>query len=128
MSFRTFGRCLTWKCVARYASGAACKIAAPDGCPDDEYCPINTKAMPAKLDGICAKRPKAGETCGLNTDGVPTVCASYAVCTAGKCVDKQRIGGACTVEDECYSERCRGMKCIAGLSCEPSSKLTSGPP
>jgi hypothetical protein len=113
---------LTWKCVARYASGAPCKISVTDGCPDDEYCPVNTKSTPPKFDGVCTKRPGPGEDCGLDTNGGPSVCAAYSVCTAGKCVSKQRLGGPCSSEGECYSERCKGAKCVAGTACEPSSQ------
>ena len=112
---------IKWTCVAPYASGGPCKLGFPNGCPSGEYCPVNTKAMPLKLDAVCTKIPATGETCGINSDGVPSTCAPYAVCVAGKCVEKQRVGGACTTGAECYSELCKAGKCAAGLSCEPAS-------
>lgn len=112
---------ISWTCVAPYASGGACKLAYPAGCPSGEYCPVNLKAMPLKLDATCTKLPAVGETCGINSDGVPETCGPYAVCSAGKCVDKKRIDGACASNAECYSEHCKGGKCVIGLSCEPGS-------
>lgn len=112
---------ITWKCAAAYTSGGACKISYPNGCPSGEYCPVNLKSMPLKLDATCTKLPANGETCGLNTDGVPEICGPYAVCTAGKCAEKQRLDGSCTNDAGCYSERCKGGKCVPGVACEPRS-------
>ncbi len=112
---------ISWTCVAPYATGGACKLSFPGGCPAGEYCPVNTSVTPLKLDAVCTKIPAVGEACGIDSNGTPSTCGPYAVCVAGKCADKQRIGGACTSTEACYSERCTGGKCVAGLACEPSA-------
>jgi hypothetical protein len=107
----------SYVCVAPVASGAPCKLALPDACPDDEYCPVDLSTSPPVFEGVCTKRPAAGQPCGKGLTG--DTCGAYEVCENGVCTDRQPIGGACTGSGTCYSGLCKAGVCAAGLSCEP---------
>jgi hypothetical protein len=98
-------------CGQPFASGAACKIAIPDGCPTGEYC----KAEPDKFDGTCTARPKAGEPCGKMIDD--DVCAADTRCENGTCRARQHLGGSCSEDDVCYSDNCSKGACVPGGGC-----------
>jgi hypothetical protein len=114
----------TFTCAAPVTTGKACRLAVPDACPADEYCPTDATAKPPVFDGVCTKRPAAGQPCGASVTG--GVCAPYAVCRrdtatpggAGTCVDKQSVGGTCQESNECYSGLCKAGVCAQDLACE----------
>jgi hypothetical protein len=113
----------TFVCVAPVASGAPCKVALPDVCPDDEYCPVDLSTSPPVFEGVCTKRPAAGQPCGKGLTG--DTCGAYEVCESGVCKDRQRLGGACKASGTCYSGLCKADVCAAGLACEPP-RLAAG--
>ncbi len=100
------------KCGAGFASGAACKIAIPDGCPTGEYCKVAAKA----IDGTCTPRPKAGEPCGKLFDD--DVCAADTRCEGGQCRPRQNLGGKCSTDEVCYSDNCASGGCAPSGACK----------
>ena len=107
----------TFVCTPPVASGAKCKVAVPDACPESEYCAVDFNAKPPILEATCTKRPTAGESCALSS----ARCAPYQVCEKGVCREKQRLGGACESAQGCYSKICKGGVCAEGLACEPGT-------
>lgn len=98
-------------CAANVGSAAACRLAVPDQCPDDEYCDVPENM----LEGTCRPRPAAGEACG-GSDG--NVCAAGARCNGGTCKALTELGGSCVTGDVCLSESCDGGQCVSRNSCE----------
>ena len=110
---------VTTECAAKVGSGAACKVAIPDECPDDEYCLI--PLLPPTLDGTCEPKPEAGQPCGgagYDPARTPSICAPYARCDDGVCRDLAHLGESCNVDATCYSGRCTGGACIASTGCD----------
>jgi hypothetical protein len=108
----------TFKCVDLLASGAACKVGAPDPCPLGEYCKgVDLNAKPPVFEGTCSKSPGDGEPCA---QVFGATCATNAVCDENTiCRVPQRIGGTCASDKACYSESCVGGICKAGDACTP---------
>jgi hypothetical protein len=105
------------KCAGAASSGAACKFAVPDPCPAGEYC--NADVQKGKIDGTCTKLPAAGSPCSgsmLRLD-----CAAYTECdkTSNTCKAVERIGGACSGNQFCYSDKCSAGACASGDACPP---------
>ena len=99
-------------CRSPVGSGAACKPAAPDMCPVDEYCAV----APMTLDGRCTRKPAAGAPCVV-TDDDP-ICAPGLRCDGGQCRPRQKLGGSCQADAVCYSENCVGGSCAPNGACE----------
>jgi len=102
-------------CMPNVASGAACRAAFPDQCPDDEYCEI----APETLEGGCVPRPGPGEPCGrgpFETEG--SICAANTRCNGGTCRELATLGENCSNDEACLSEHCRDGACISADSCE----------
>jgi hypothetical protein len=106
---------VAFKCQPLAASGATCKLGAPNTCPAGEYCAgIDLKAVPPKTEGTCTKLPGDGQPCQGKA------CAPEAVCDASSvCRIPQRIGASCPSDKACYSENCVSGVCEAGNACTP---------
>lgn len=98
-------------CGAPFASGAACKIAIPDGCPSGEFCDVPQN----QLDGTCKPRPGAGQPCAKLFDD--ELCAAGTRCENGSCRALQHLGAQCTIDDVCYSGNCVNGGCAPAGSC-----------
>jgi hypothetical protein len=107
---------VTTACAAeRFASGAACKPAFPDACPDGEYCAIPSGAY----EGSCEPRPEAGEACGNKPlEDVPEICAAGTRCDGGTCRARQALAGSCEVDAVCLSNHCVNGECAPDGACE----------
>ncbi|MCC6217763.1 MAG: hypothetical protein IT376_23090 [Polyangiaceae bacterium] len=111
-------------CVAKYASGAACKPAFPEACPQGEFCELPTPgAGPPVLDGVCKPLPKAGESCGSLLG--PGACEPDHVCVYAQPEDPSGIcraiannGAPCSVDEQCWSERCVNGACAGDFACQ----------
>lgn len=100
-------------CVAKAASGAACKYALPDMCPSDEFCGVNPGT--GKVEGTCTKRRVEGEACeeGADNNG----CARGFNCNAEKkCHKPSKNGEACKDDSDCYGVCEKGV-CAAETAC-----------
>lgn len=107
---------ITSECKAGVASGAACNLGAPDVCPDDEVCNLTIEQlMTGQTEGKCVPLPGAGQPCS-EAFGAPS-CSSGNRCVEGRCVAIQRIGGKCTDDSACYSDRCANGTCQAPDAC-----------
>jgi hypothetical protein len=104
------------ECAAKVASGAACRVAAPDQCPDDEYCAVGALS----LDGTCTPKPRAGQACAAPSYAreTPSICAAPLVCESGICRELGHLGETCDVDESCFSGTCRAGACVAGGSCD----------
>lgn len=103
----------TFTCVAKAASGAACKYALPDMCPTDEFCDVNLGA--GKVEGTCTKRRVEGEACQEGAD--KSGCAQGFNCNAEKkCHKPSKNGEACKDDSDCYGVCEKGV-CVAENAC-----------
>lgn len=102
-----------WKCAGSVGSGEACKAGFPDQCPDAEMCDADPQA--GDIEGTCVSLPDAGEPCAPALLGAG--CAPGLSCVEDTCTELARIGGACTVDDGCYSGTCDGDTCAAPPEC-----------
>jgi hypothetical protein len=100
-------------CLPPVSSGAACKIAGPEMCPDDEYCAAD---FPSTVDGTCYAKPGAGEACAWRF--FDTFCAPGTICDARTCRPRQNLGGSCETYRVCYSEHCLNGRCAPKGACE----------
>jgi hypothetical protein len=102
------------ECTKPVAAGAACKVAAPQQCPVEQYCDLGSEA--GSFEGTCRALPQAEEPCGENQ-----LCAPGLSCVgngdATVCKPLARIGASCTADAACHSGLCRAGKCAAGLGC-----------
>ena len=103
------------KCKPKVNAGDTCGIGLPNQCPPDYQCDANPAG--GTWEGKCAPMPTDGEPC-LTVEGLQQ-CANYHVCdTATKnCKAVQRLDGACSADNQCYSENCAGGKCAATDAC-----------
>lgn len=109
----------SFSCSAPFASGAACKVGFPNGCPADEYCNADLKT--GQLDGVCTPSPLEGEPCydsGLG-NGAIAPCAPGLACNPnGICEGTGVIGETCTTEDFCHSGVCTSGVCASPDRCQ----------
>lgn len=110
-SFDTTTTKIVTACGAPFASGAACKIAIPDGCPVDEYCKVPQNS----IDGTCTPRPGAGQDCAKLFED--DLCAAGTRCENGVCRALQHLGAQCAIDDVCYSGNCVNGGCAPAGSC-----------
>jgi hypothetical protein len=111
-------------CQPRVASGAACTFSSPDACPEDEYCRISSADGVKPATGTCTPRPGLGEECRYGTFG-SAPCAADQFCNLETklCAESKHLGEACSLDEECYSNRCsEAGKCVALLECEKSAE------
>jgi hypothetical protein len=109
----------TGRCVAKAASGGDCRRAQPNQCPADEYCKIAQSGemdpVPPGMDGVCAKRPVAGEACGFED------CAPGSRCIGDEspiCRPLKIAGEACEFDSECYGGLCFAEHCsVTTIAC-----------
>ncbi len=102
------------KCAKTAGAGGACKVGFPNPCPAGEYC----KAEPDTFEGTCTKAPAAGEPCAAGPfDEEPSVCAPSTRCDGGTCRARQSLGGSCSTDDVCRSERCVEGACVSSGTC-----------
>jgi hypothetical protein len=100
-------------CVAKAASGAACKYSLPDMCPLDEFCGVNLGT--GKAEGTCTKRRVEGEACEEGADN--SGCARGFSCNAEKkCHKPSKNGEACKDDNDCYGVCEKGV-CVAETAC-----------
>lgn len=109
-----------FRCVARVAAGAACTIALPDMCPDDQFCSGVSLMGTPDVEGTCAPLPTAGEPCTVPV-GVPVPrCAARLVCVGtmgtnpGTCEVLGRLGASCASDATCASSLCTSGTCAPG--------------
>lgn len=100
-----------FECVGPSSSGGACHLSLPDACPSGEACDA-TPLTGGGFDGTCQPLPVAGEPCRQNR------CAAGHACFGDGCRALQHVGGACTIDGECYSGSCDGTACVEGALCE----------
>jgi hypothetical protein len=106
-----------FQCVAKVASGAACKFGLPESCPTGEYCDV-PNIMTGDVNGTCKPLAGQGEPCTKPVFGDPR-CAPNLRCDAGTCRPLQpAAGGTCTDDVVCYSENCVNGKCRSKESCQ----------
>lgn len=117
------GSSLVGACVAKYAAGGPCKPAFPEACPTGQFCKLpEPGAGPPVLDGVCTALPRAGEPCGSLLG--PGACEPYHVCVYAQPEDPSGIcraiadnGAPCSVDDQCWSERCVNGACAGDFAC-----------
>lgn len=102
-----------FECQAEVASGAACNLALPDACPDEEYC-AGAEPMTGDIEGNCEPLPGDGEACAPT---FPT-CATGAACIDETCVVLRDVGGDCEDDDWCHSGTCADGACAEPAACE----------
>jgi hypothetical protein len=101
-------------CQPGAESRGACRPAAPQLCPNSEYC----SEKDVTKQGSCLPLPAEGEMCVLGNE-----CAAGFVCladVAGKPVCRQirNLGEACTQDGQCRSGRCANALCAARPVCD----------
>ena len=105
---------LIQSCEPPVASGAACRLALPNHCPDGEYCDgLDTDN--GVFEGTCKALPGDGIACAA---GSITGCAEGRSCVNGTCRTVRENGGACSDDEECYSENCDSGVCAAPVVCD----------
>jgi hypothetical protein len=99
-------------CRPPSAAGATCRPAEPSQCPSSQYCKdarasVMDRAQAGK-DGVCADRPKAGQSCEFSD------CAPGARCIDGMCYAFQAAPNACASGNngECYGGSCEQNICV----------------
>ena len=101
--------CTNGTCVkpVTIPSGGACSYTGPPG----TNCAAPTTCIPGSNGtGTCDAVPKKGEKCSF-------ICDTNLTCTAGTCVDKVAVGGACP----------SGNECLSTLYCDSATKLCATP-
>ncbi|HEX2679642.1 MAG TPA: Dickkopf N-terminal cysteine-rich domain-containing protein [Polyangiales bacterium] len=103
------------KCEAVVGKGEACKRAAPNQCPREQYC----DAVNPGDTGKCVDFPSAGDPC---LTGRSQVCAAGHVCVVDTCEAVQTAGKSCGTDAECYSGTCLGDTgsaiCVTPIMCQ----------
>lgn len=102
----------TFECVGGSSPGGACHLAFPDACPSGEGCDA-TPLTGGALEGTCQTLPSAGEPCLQGGR-----CAANHGCFGDVCRAVQHVGGACTLDGQCFSGRCDGTICVERAICE----------
>jgi hypothetical protein len=111
-------------CQPRVASGSACTFSTPDACPDQEYCRITSETGVKPATGSCKPRPGLGEECRYGSFYVAP-CGEDQFCNLDTtlCAESKHLDEPCSIDDECYSNRCSvAGKCVALLECEKSAE------
>jgi hypothetical protein len=111
-------------CQPRVASGSACTFSIPDACPDQEYCRITSETGVKPATGSCKPRPGLGEECRYGGFYIAP-CGEDQFCNLDTtlCAENKHLDEPCTIDDECYSNRCSADgKCVALLECEKSAE------
>ena len=105
-------------CRQPSAAGATCRPAEPSQCPNTQYCKdarsnVMDRAAAGK-DGVCADRPKAGQSCEYSD------CVPGARCIDNTCYALKTAPNACASDNdaECYGGSCeQGICTINALNC-----------
>lgn len=105
-------------CKRLAAAGETCRPAEPSQCPPTQYCKdarsdVMDRAGAGK-DGVCADRPRAGQSCQYYD------CVPGARCIDGTCYALQTAPNACTSGNnaECYGGLCEQNQCLVNaLDC-----------
>jgi hypothetical protein len=105
-----------FECRPRASAGAACNLAIPNHCPDNQYCAGISLTQPPDFDGTCTALPLEGDDC-LESEA----CASGLECVmngeAATCTRLRDNGEACEVAGQCFSGSCVSGTCSAPELC-----------
>lgn len=111
-------------CQPKVASGSACTYSTPDACPDTEYCHIASAVGIKPATGSCTARPGLGEQCRYGAFYIAP-CGAEQFCNLDTmvCAQSKRLDEPCSIDEECYSNRCSATgKCVTLLECEKSAE------
>jgi hypothetical protein len=102
----------TFRCQQAVSSGAACHVALPSQCPNDEYC-NGTDPM---TQGKCIALPKDAQACVLKQQCAPGhVCVSEG--STALCRRLADLNQPCTGDATCRSAHCERGQCAAPATC-----------
>jgi hypothetical protein len=104
-----------FRCQKPVSSGGACRYAIGNACPDGEYCPMQYSDV-ATGGAHCTAQVAPNQTCqGLYA----YECQNSGRCsiTSKKCILRQRIGGTCETNGDCFSNVCTNSVCVAPQDC-----------
>ena len=103
-----------FRCEKPAAATEVCQYALSNTCPDGQFCPY------ALTDGTssshCTAQVEPDQAC---TGKYLYECKGDARCYNGKCLARQRLGGACISNGDCYSNNCANAVCAAQVMCKP---------
>jgi hypothetical protein len=104
------------RCQNRLSSGATCRPALGNPCPDGQYCSIATSGGTTASTGQCVTQIAPGIQCP-NTNAYE--CQNNGRCssTSHACVLQQRVGGPCETSGDCFSYVCTNSVCAAPQDC-----------
>jgi len=103
------------RCNKVASSGGACQYGSSNPCPDSQFCPI-APADAGTATSQCTARIEPDQPC---TGKYLYECTGDARCYNGKCLARQRLGGACISNGDCYSNNCVNAVCAAQVMCKP---------
>ena len=103
------------RCEMPASSGGVCQYAVSNPCPDGQFCPIALADIGTST-SHCTAQIEPDQAC---TGNILYECRGDARCNNGKCIARQRIGGTCISNADCYSNNCVNAVCVAEVLCKP---------
>ena len=103
------------RCEMPASSGGVCQYAAANPCPDGQFCPIALADVGTST-SHCTTQLEPDQAC---TGKYLYECKGDARCYNGKCIARQRLGGTCISNADCYSSNCVNAVCVAAQLCKP---------
>jgi len=103
-----------FRCEKPATATEFCQYTLSNTCPDGQFCPY--ALTNGTSSSHCTAQIEPGQAC---TGNYLYECKGDARCANGTCLARQRVGGTCVSDVDCYTNKCANSVCVAYGLCGP---------